>query len=171
MIDTPAQPVASGFPARVTAAPVVTQTSSPSITREIIASPSRHVQLALVLAPGPTHIITTESYLRISLNIGPSYTIDVTGPQGRQIFECRRNSLLIIPPDVSVTHHAGRPKPAGRAYVPVKLATFRISRELLDDCAMGLGLPAVRCTSAEEFEKAFAGAMGQRGPMFIEAVI
>jgi acetolactate synthase-1/2/3 large subunit len=37
--------------------------------------------------------------------------------------------------------------------------------------AKGLGLPAVRCTTAEEFEKAFAGAMAQRGPMFIEAVI
>jgi len=35
----------------------------------------------------------------------------------------------------------------------------------------GLGLPAVRCASAEAFEAAFAGAMGQRGPMFIEAVI
>ena len=37
--------------------------------------------------------------------------------------------------------------------------------------AKGLGLPAVRCADAEDFEKAFAGAMGQRGPMFIEAVI
>ncbi len=37
--------------------------------------------------------------------------------------------------------------------------------------AKGMGLPAVSCGSAEEFEKAFAGAMGQRGPMFIEAVI
>jgi len=37
--------------------------------------------------------------------------------------------------------------------------------------ARGLGLPAVRCTNAEEFERAFEGAMGQRGPMFIEAAI
>ncbi len=37
--------------------------------------------------------------------------------------------------------------------------------------AKGLGLPAVRCESAEAFEKAFASAMAQRGPMFIEAVI
>jgi acetolactate synthase-1/2/3 large subunit len=37
--------------------------------------------------------------------------------------------------------------------------------------AKGLGLPAVRCATGEEFEKAFAGAMAQRGPMFIEAVI
>jgi acetolactate synthase-1/2/3 large subunit len=37
--------------------------------------------------------------------------------------------------------------------------------------AKGLGLPAVRCTTAEEFETAFAGAMAQRGPMFIEAAI
>ncbi|WP_309604554.1 acetolactate synthase large subunit [Phenylobacterium sp.] len=37
--------------------------------------------------------------------------------------------------------------------------------------AKGLGLPAVRCATAEDFEKAFAAAMAQRGPMFIEAVI
>lgn len=37
--------------------------------------------------------------------------------------------------------------------------------------AKGLGLPAVRCTTAEDFETAFAGAMAQRGPMFIEAAI
>jgi acetolactate synthase-1/2/3 large subunit len=37
--------------------------------------------------------------------------------------------------------------------------------------AKGLGLPAVRCETAEAFETAFAGAMAQRGPMFIEAAI
>ena len=37
--------------------------------------------------------------------------------------------------------------------------------------ARGLGLPAVSCSTAEDFDKAFAGAMGQRGPMFIEAKI
>jgi AraC-like DNA-binding protein len=113
-----------------------------TITRDILVSPSRHVQLAMVQVPGPAHGITAEPYLRISLNIGPSYTIDATGPQGRQKFECRRHSLMIIPPGISVMHHAGRPKPAGRAYTPVRLATFRISRELLDDCAISLGLHA-----------------------------
>ena len=37
--------------------------------------------------------------------------------------------------------------------------------------AKGLGLPAVSCETAEDFERAFAGAMTQRGPMFIEARI
>ena len=37
--------------------------------------------------------------------------------------------------------------------------------------AKGLGLPAVRCETAEAFEKAFAAAMAQRGPTFIEAAI
>jgi AraC-like DNA-binding protein len=115
---------------------------APTIAREIVASPSRHVQLALVQVAGPAHVITAEPYLRISLNIGPSYSIDVTGGRDGQSFECRRNSLMIIPPDLSVAHYAGLPKPAGRAYTPARLATFRISRELLDDCAMGLGLAA-----------------------------
>jgi acetolactate synthase-1/2/3 large subunit len=37
--------------------------------------------------------------------------------------------------------------------------------------AKGLGVTAVRCATAEAFERAFAGAMAQRGPTFIEAVI
>ena len=37
--------------------------------------------------------------------------------------------------------------------------------------ARGLGLAAVRCETADDFEKAFAAAMNQRGPMFIEAAI
>ena len=37
--------------------------------------------------------------------------------------------------------------------------------------AKGLGLPAVSCATGEDFEKAFASAMAQRGPMFIEAKI
>jgi len=37
--------------------------------------------------------------------------------------------------------------------------------------AQGLGLPAIRCETADDFEKAFTAAMNQRGPMFIEAAI
>ena len=37
--------------------------------------------------------------------------------------------------------------------------------------ARGLGVAAVRCATAEDFENAFAAAMSQRGPMFIEAAI
>ncbi|MCG9917248.1 MAG: acetolactate synthase large subunit [Phenylobacterium sp.] len=37
--------------------------------------------------------------------------------------------------------------------------------------AKAMGLPAVRCETAESFETAFAAAMRQTGPMFIEAAI
>ncbi len=37
--------------------------------------------------------------------------------------------------------------------------------------AKGMGLPAVRCTTGEDFDRVFEGAMDQRGPMFIEAKI
>ncbi|MDP1741523.1 AraC family transcriptional regulator [Polaromonas sp.] len=120
----------------------MTQTipSAQSLTRQLLDSPSRHVQLALVHVPGPTHAIEAQPYLRISFNIGPSFEIDVEGPLGRQKMTCRRHSLMIIPPDLTVTHRAALPKPAGRAYTPVELATFRISRELVAECAMHLGL-------------------------------
>jgi acetolactate synthase-1/2/3 large subunit len=37
--------------------------------------------------------------------------------------------------------------------------------------AKGLGLPAIRCETAEAFDKAFEAAMAERGPTFIEAAI
>ncbi|MBP9232016.1 MAG: acetolactate synthase large subunit, partial [Phenylobacterium sp.] len=37
--------------------------------------------------------------------------------------------------------------------------------------AKGMGLPAVRCETAEQFETAFARAMSEPGPKFIEAAI
>ena len=37
--------------------------------------------------------------------------------------------------------------------------------------AKGFGLPAVRCETAESFDAAFAAAMAQKGPTFIEAVV
>lgn len=115
---------------------------SSRIVREVLPSPSPHVQLALVQVPGPSHLIEAQPYLRITLNVGPRYVIDADGPQGRQRFDCQRHSLLVIPPDTSVHHYAGLPKPAGRPYVPVRLATFRLSRELLAETAMALGLRA-----------------------------
>ena len=37
--------------------------------------------------------------------------------------------------------------------------------------AKGMGVPAVRCETAEQFETAFARAMSEPGPKFIEAAI
>lgn len=113
----------------------------PAMQREVLDSPSRHVQLALALVPGPSLALEPQPYLRLIFNIGPNYVIDATGPRGRHLFQCRRHSLLVIPPDTAVEHHAALPKPAGRAYVPARMASFRISRELLADCAIALALP------------------------------
>lgn len=131
-----------------------------SLQREVIPSPSPHVQLALVHVPGPSHRIEPQPYLRISFNIGPSYEIDAEGPQGRQRFGLRRGSLLVIPPDISVDHHAGLPKPSGRPYVPVKLATFRLSRDLVAEAAMSVGL---RARQAELEHQVIAGDEVLRG--------
>jgi len=37
--------------------------------------------------------------------------------------------------------------------------------------ASGMGLPAVRCASAEGFDATFAAAMAQRGPTLIEVAL
>jgi AraC-like DNA-binding protein len=110
------------------------------LTREVVATPSRHVQLALVHVPGPSHAIEAQPYLRISFNIGPTFAIDVESGERRFQLRSGRHSLMVIPPDLELRHHAALPRPSGRPYVPVQLATFRISRELLAACAMQLGL-------------------------------
>jgi AraC family transcriptional regulator len=115
-----------------------------TIHREVLPSDSRHVAMALVHVPGPTHEIDPAPYLRISFNIGPSYSFDVSGAGPRGAFVCKRHSLLIIPPGSVIRHDANTPKPVGRAYKPARLATFRISRELVADCALELGLPRER---------------------------
>ena len=49
----------------------------PTIQREVLPSASRHVVMAVVHVPGPMHEIEPAPYLRISFNIGPSYSFDV----------------------------------------------------------------------------------------------
>lgn len=115
-----------------------------TIHREVLPSDSRHVAMALVHVPGPSHEIDPAPYLRISFNIGPSYSFDVSGSGPRGAFVCKRHSLLIIPPGAVIRHDANTPRPIGRAYKPARLATFRISRELVADCALELGLPRER---------------------------
>ncbi|WP_374667811.1 AraC family transcriptional regulator [Ramlibacter sp.] len=129
------------------AAPLAEQpaeTAPSTIQREVLPSASRHVVMAAVHVPGPMHEIEPAPYLRISFNIGPSYSFDVSGTGQRGAFVCKRHSLLVIPPDLTVRHDASMPKPVGRAYKPARLATFRLSRELVADCAIELGLPPDR---------------------------
>jgi AraC-like DNA-binding protein len=121
-----------------------TDTPPSTIHREVLPSDSRHVAMALVHVPGPSHEIDPVPYLRISFNVGPSYSFDVSGSGPRGAFVCKRHSLLIIPPGTVIRHDANTPKPIGRAYKPARLATFRISRELVADCALELGLPRER---------------------------
>lgn len=113
----------------------------PTIQREVLPSASRHVVLALVQVPGPSHEIESAPYLRICYNLGPTYSFDASGAGQRGAHVSKRHSLLIIPPDMVLRHDASTPRPVGRSYKPARLATFRISRELLADSAIALGLP------------------------------
>ena len=116
----------------------------PTIQREVIPSASDQVCLALVQVPGPVHDIEAAPYLRVSFNLGPSYSFEAIGSNCHGTFACKHHSLLIIPPDTELTHCATTPKPVGRSYKPARLATFRISRKLLVDSAMELRLPPER---------------------------
>jgi acetolactate synthase-1/2/3 large subunit len=61
---------------------------------------------------------------------------------------------------------AGRP-------TPKTLSMLDLSRPDLDFVALarGMGVPATRATTAEEFDLQLAEAMGQPGPRLIEAMV
>lgn len=111
-----------------------------SIHREVLPSDSPHVSLALVHVPGPVYEIEPEPHLRVSFNVGPSYSFDASGPGTHTSFTMRHHALMVIPPGVAVAHSTATPRPAGRALKPARLATFRISAQLLADSAIALGL-------------------------------
>lgn len=117
------------------------ESTTPTFHREVLPSASPHVALALVEIPGPAHVVEAAPYHRISFNIGPSYTADVAGDGLDAHFTMKRHALMIIPADAAFTHRAGTKPPAGRRTRPGRLATFRLSRELVADCAMALRLP------------------------------
>jgi AraC-like DNA-binding protein len=116
----------------------------PTIHREVLPSASPHVSLALVLVPGPVYEIEPEPYLRISFNVGPSYSFDASGPGTHATFAMRHHALMVIPPGTVVAHSTATPRPTGRALKPARLATFRISTDLLADSAIALDLPPER---------------------------
>jgi hypothetical protein len=102
------------------------------------------VSLALVVIPGPVYEIEPEPYLRISFQRGPSYSFDASGPGTHASFAMRHHALMVIPPGTTVAHSTATPRPTGRALKPARLATFRISGDLLADSAIALGLPPER---------------------------
>lgn len=81
------------------------------------------------------------SCLRVVFNIGPSYQLEAATPSGPAAMSFRHHGLMIIPPDTPVSHHSTTPRMPGRPLKPAYLASFRISRELVADSAIALGLP------------------------------
>ena len=89
-----------------------------------------------------------------------------------------RISLLLLVEEA--LENVGRHATARTASVSVCRAGDSVVAEIVDDgrgfercetVAKGLGVPAVRCETAEEFDAAFARAMAEPGPKFIEAAI
>jgi acetolactate synthase-1/2/3 large subunit len=56
---------------------------------------------------------------------------------------------------------------------PKTLSMLDLSRPDINwvDIAQGMGVPATKATSAEEFHQHFAAAMATRGPQLIEAMV
>ena len=91
---------------------------------------------------------------------------DAYEERGRLVVQLESGLLDLPPPSLYGPHQVGN---AGVAIAAMlSLGDPRIDWVSL---ASGLGLPAVRCETAESFDAAFAGAMGQRGPTLIEAAL
>ncbi|MDB5820908.1 MAG: AraC family transcriptional regulator [Rhizobacter sp.] len=103
-----------------------------------LPSASRHIRVVLLNIQDPDYVLAQSRELRVSLNLGPVIGADIFAGPGRRPLLCKRNGLLIIPPDQEVLHRSNTPKAAG--FHPPRVATFFISSELLADCQIELGL-------------------------------
>jgi AraC-like DNA-binding protein len=102
----------------------------------MLPSASEHVQLGLLNILGPDYALTRSKHLRITLNIGPTFSAETSGAGGRGAIHCSRNGLLVTPPDFELMHRSCTPA----VFNPSRLAVFIISRELLTDCIAEIGL-------------------------------
>lgn len=114
--------------------------AGPFIRHENLPSASQEVSLTLVHVPGPAYDIAATPHLRVCFNLGPSYTVEVSGRGEWGSLACKHHALLIIPPGVEAVHCASTPKPAGRSHKPACLASFQISLKLYADAAVSVGL-------------------------------
>ena len=105
-----------------------------------VPSASPHVRLSLVNIAGPAYTPMRSDRLRISLNIGPPFSAETSGDQGRGSLSCQRNGLLVTPPDLAPNYRATAPVGIERPLKPVRLVVFAISQELLAACFIERGM-------------------------------
>ncbi len=101
---------------------------------------------------------------------GGMYTPQALWTQARErldvttvIFANRKYAILQIEFGRVGAHNPG----------PKAMSMLDLGNPALDwvSLAAGMGVPGVRVTTAEAFNRAFEGAMGERGPFLIEAVL
>lgn len=105
-----------------------------------LPSASAHVQLGLLNIAGPGYELATSEKLRISLNIGPAFSAETSGTSGPGAISCERNGILLTPPDLELSHRAIARMPTAGRLRPARLAIFIVSRDLLADSILELGL-------------------------------
>lgn len=105
-----------------------------------VPSASAHVGLSILHVNGPDYAVARSDRLRIGFNIGPAFSTETTGPGTNGVLFCRRNGLLITPPDLALSHRSTHAPGAERAPRPARLVVFVISLELLAACCIERGI-------------------------------
>jgi acetolactate synthase-1/2/3 large subunit len=154
----------------VTSGAGVTGPSLTAAPHEVLALTGGAIGIALPMAVGAAVAAPDRKVLALSGDGSAMYTIQALWTLARENLDVTvvvfaNNSYRIL--NIEMTRTG-----AGEAG-PQAAKLLGLGEPAIDwvPLAKGLGLPAVRCETAEDFEKAFAAAMGQRGPMFIEAAI
>ncbi|MBU1375074.1 MAG: acetolactate synthase large subunit [Alphaproteobacteria bacterium] len=154
----------------VTSGAGVAATTATARPHEVLALTGGAIGIGLPIAIGAAVAAPDRKVLSLNGDGAAMYTVQALWTMAREDLDITvvvfaNHTYRILNIEMQRTG-AGEAGPSARKLLDLgdpKIEWVQIAR--------GMGLPAVRCTSAEDFERAFEGAMGQRGPMFIEAAI
>jgi acetolactate synthase-1/2/3 large subunit len=137
---------------------------------EVLALTGGAIGSGLPLAVGAAVAVPDRKVISLNGDGAAMYTVQALWTMAREGLDVTsvvfaNNSYRILNIEMSRTG-AGDAGPAARKLLD-------LGDPAIDwvSLAKGLGVRAVRCTTAEAFDAAFACAMSERGPTFIEAVI
>ncbi len=137
---------------------------------DVLALTGGAIGIGVPLAVGAGVAAPDRKVVALSGDGSAMYTVQALWTLARENIDCTvvvfaNHSSRILNIEMGRTG-SGNPGPSARKLLD-------LGDPKIDWVAMAKaqGLPAVRCETAQEFETAFAGAMAQKGPMFIEAAI
>jgi acetolactate synthase-1/2/3 large subunit len=154
----------------VTSGMGVTAKTAGARPHEVLANTGGAIGIGLPMAIGAAVAAPDRKIISLNGDGSAMYTVQALWTMARENLDITvvvfaNYSYRILNIEMERTG-SGTPGPSARKLLELGEPNIQWSA-----LAASLGLPAVSCSTAEDFDRAFEGAMSQRGPMFIEAKI